>query len=125
VGAGGGGGAATTAGEETTAGKAAELVALGAGSTGAGDEAAADAVDAVSGTAGPIRTPARRGHATPTMNPIAVITPTFVHEGRSCDAVGTCTTSEGSALRVNIGTTRYHSSASVVENAATIARRRC
>jgi hypothetical protein len=72
------------AGDATTAGAAVGAVPPGgAGDAFSGDADAAADADAFSGSAGPSRTPAILGQATPTMKPIAVITPTFVHEGRS------------------------------------------
>jgi hypothetical protein len=66
------------------------------------EEAAAATADPFSGTLGPRRTPAIFGHAMPTMNPIAAITPTFVHDGRSSAGPGTCTVNGPSAFGENI-----------------------
>jgi len=53
----------------------------GAVEDGAGEVAATAAVEAADGTLGPRRTPARRGHATPSTKPMAAMTPTLVHDG--------------------------------------------
>src|SRR5258708_7085991 len=71
------------------------------GSARAGVPAGADAegeVTASAGRLGPTRTPATRGHATPTMKPIAVMTPTLCHAGRSASRDGISTESVASAL---------------------------
>ena len=60
---------------------------------------------AASGTLGPGRTPAKRGHTTPIKNPAAAMAPTPVQEGRSEPGEGTCTASGPSAFRKDIGRT--------------------
>src|SRR5271163_1436872 len=67
-----------------------------AGASGVGSEAPAtdDADGTGSGSDGPIRTPARRGHATPTMNPTAAMIPIVLHEGPSASDEGTSISGE-------------------------------
>jgi hypothetical protein len=47
--------------------------------------------DDTSGKLGPSRTPASRGQAIPTTNPIAAMMPTLFHDGWSSDGPGTWT----------------------------------
>jgi hypothetical protein len=79
----------------------------------------AGSVDAVSGTLGPGRTPARRGHTTPATKPLAATTPTPIHEGRSASADGMRTVSGLSALREDIEPTIYHTDLRRAQSAAT------
>jgi hypothetical protein len=79
-----GAGAEATAGAGMNAGTATDGDGGADDSTGALDDDAAGA-----GTLGPRRTPASFGQATPTTNPMAAMTPTRVHAGRSSAAEGT------------------------------------
>jgi hypothetical protein len=80
---------------------AGERETMGGGTDVAGAEAEALADDA-SGRLGPSRTPASRGQAIPTTNPIAAMMPTLLHDGRSSDGPGTCTISDPPSLRTRI-----------------------
>jgi hypothetical protein len=93
-------------GARTNGGELATMVAGGAPalSLEADGGAAATVADGASGTAGPRRTPASRGHSTPTMNPMAVMTPTLVHDGRSSAGFGNRTINGESAMRERIET---------------------
>ncbi|MGH7268965.1 MAG: hypothetical protein ACREJ3_00925, partial [Polyangiaceae bacterium] len=93
--------------------------AMGATATGCDDAAdgepiatggAADSTLAAGpGTLGPRRIPVNRGHATPTMKPIAAMTPTRLQEGRSASGDGRRTAKGGLAtFRTDIVHTFYH-----------------
>ena len=104
-----GAGATTAAGGAALAGLAVEAgsPATACSAAGPSDGTGAAAL-ATSGTLGPTRKPARRGHATPRTKPIAVITPTRRHRGRSSAGLGIWTVSGPSALWENIELARYH-----------------
>src|SRR5580692_507706 len=91
------GGEAATTGAEAGGGAVAATGALAGASARAGT---AEGL-ASTGTDGPRWIPARRGQATPITKPMAAITPTLTHGGRSSAAVGRSTTS-GIALRTFI-----------------------
>ena len=78
--------------------------------TGGAVGAAAGSDVAFAGAFGPSFTPATRGHATPTMNPIDAIIATLVHAGLSSSGVGTRTVSGGTLFDDGfaIPLTTYH-----------------
>jgi hypothetical protein len=108
------GGAATEG--ATATGRGGAGGAGGAGAEDALEDEGAEPAGEASGRLGPRRTPASRGHAMPTTKPTAAMIPIVFHDGRSCAALGTCTTGGSSALRESIRAFDYHSLRSEVHD---------